>query len=73
MALNKAKELAKHYFLYHNIECDEDLVLESMVGNKLFVFFNMANPNYYCKVEIVEDKIYLDIYEHVACSWIENK
>jgi len=71
MTLEKAKELAKQYYYHHKIECNEDLVLESMSGNKLFVFWNTSNPNYYCKVEIIGGKIYLDIYEHVACSWVE--
>lgn len=72
MQLEKARELAKNYFLHHNIECDEELVLESKIGDKVFVFWNTTNPNYYCKIEVVENKIYLDLYDHVTCSWIEN-
>lgn len=68
--LERAKELAKNYFLHHNIECDEELVLESKIGEKVFIFWNTTNPNYYCKVEVIDDTVYLDLYDHVTCATV---
>lgn len=72
MSLDQARELAKNYFLHHNIDCDDELILESKVGNKLYIFWNPGNPNYYCKIEVTGDKTYLDLFDHVTCSWIDN-
>jgi len=70
MTTLQACSLAKNYFKHNNIECDGDPILETKVGN-IFIFWNPNNPNYYCKIEVNNNNTYLDLYNHVSCSWIE--